>query len=292
MSKATQSLTPVAAVVKNDTSPTTLATAVDTLLSLETRRQDWERVELAGSNKRLYAILSDAYAFYRTLKEHGVKAVRQACLSALNDFIALRGYTFLSSTHDMTRVVKCVFGVDRRRVSAYSIALREALRQNVAAADLAEFLEVNGGVEQIRMGGTKPLSASRRADMVKDEVVNADLGLIKIDPCYGVGNADWTDKQVVIVATYLPTGQFQANAVIRHDAAVNAALAAYYSQQRALVIAAQKAEREAEKAYRKAQEAVEKAAIKDWEASKAANNKEAAQQAAVMGNAVAERLAA
>jgi hypothetical protein len=59
-------------------------------------------------------------------------------------------------------------------------------------------------------------------------------------------DADWADKQVVIVATYLPTGEFQANAVIRHDSAVNAALAAYYSQQQAAAREVAKAERDAE----------------------------------------------
>jgi hypothetical protein len=34
---------------------------------------------------------------------------------------------------------------------------------------------------------------------------------------------------VVFVATYLPTGEFEVNAVVRHDGAVNTALAAYYT---------------------------------------------------------------
>ena len=34
---------------------------------------------------------------------------------------------------------------------------------------------------------------------------------------------------MVLVATYLPTGEFEVNAVIRHDGAVNTALAAYYT---------------------------------------------------------------
>jgi hypothetical protein len=53
---------------------------------------------------------------------------------------------------------------------------------------------------------------------------------------------------VVIVATYLPTGEFQANAVIRHDTAVNAALAAYYSLQQAKVRDDAKVLREAQAA--------------------------------------------
>ena len=34
---------------------------------------------------------------------------------------------------------------------------------------------------------------------------------------------------MVFVATYLPTGEFEVNAVVRHDGAVNTALAAYYT---------------------------------------------------------------
>ncbi len=204
--------------------------ALTALTSMEAARNSWETTELAASNKRLYSILSDAYGYYLAMKNSKEKSVRDDYSKALNQFIAIKEYKFIASTHDMTRVVKCVFGIDRRRVSAYSIALREALRQSVAAVDLSEFLEQNGGVEQIRLGGTKPLSAKVRADQVKDEVVQKDLGTLKFDTSLITVDAEWTDKQVVIVATYLPTGEFQANAVIKNDTAVNAALAAYYSQ--------------------------------------------------------------
>jgi hypothetical protein len=82
--------------------------------------------------------------------------------------------------------------------------------------------------------------------MAAAEVLSTELGKLKFDPKLMPADADWTDQQVVIVATYLPTGEFQANAVIRHDSAVNAALAAYYSQQQAKVREAAKAERDAE----------------------------------------------
>lgn len=231
--------------------------AISALAGMEQARRSWETTELAASNKRLYSILKEAYSYYLAMKLDGNKDKREAQAAALDKFIAMRGYTFMPSTHDMTRVVKCVFGVDRRRVSAYSIALREALRQNISADDLVTFIEENGGVEQIRMGGTKPLSATIRAGRVKEEVTSTALGLFKFDAKLMAADADWADKQVVIVATYLPTGEFQANAVIRHDTAVNAALAAFYSQRKAQEREMAKAEREAEKA---AAEAVKKAA--------------------------------
>lgn len=218
-------------VVVSNTTPAVQPSAFEQLKSLESARISWETVELAQSNNRLYSILKQAYSFYLVMKQDTDKEVRKVKLEAMEAFIADKGYinSFGATTHDMTRVVKCVFGVDRRRVSAYSIALREALRQEVGADDLVAFLQENGGVEQIRMGGTKPLSASKRAELVKAEVSEAVISKVKFDAETVKANADWVDKQVVFVATYLPTGEFEVNAVVRHDGAVNTALAAYYT---------------------------------------------------------------
>jgi hypothetical protein len=265
---------------------TTTAVPQNKLAVMEQARMSWETTELAASNKRLYSILRDAYSYYLVLKQDPISETRKARAAELDEFIAQRKYTFMPSTHDMTRVVKCVFGVDRRRVSAYSIALREALRQQIAAADLVAFIEVNGGVEQIRMGGSKPLSVIKRAAKAADEVLGTELGMLKFDPKLMPADADWTDKQVVIVATYLPTGEFQANAVIRHDGAVNTALAAFYSQQQAKDREQQKIAKEAEgkviaeakaaeKAIKQATQAAEKQQKQARQAAIASLTKEA-----------------
>lgn len=224
-----------ASVVVSNTTPAVQASSAEQLKSLETARISWETTELAQSNNRLYSILQQAYSFYLVMKQDESKDVRKEKQAALDAFIEEHGYTnsFGATTHDMTRVIKCVFGVNRRRVSAYSIALREALRQEVGASDLIAFLEQNGGVEQIRMGGTKPLSATKRAELVKAEVSEAVISTVKFDAEAVKANADWVDKQVVFVATYLPTGEFEVNAVVRHDGAVNTALAAYYTMAQA-----------------------------------------------------------
>ena len=222
------------------------------LAVLEKARINWENNELASSNKKLYSILSVAYSYYHAMKIDGDKDSRKVFKDQMDTFIKQREYIFSQVTHDMTKVVKCVFGVDRRRVSAYSIALREALRQGVAADELIDFIEENGGVEQIRLGGETSLSTTQRAAIALDDVLSTELGMIKFDPADFVADADWSDKQVVIVATYLPTGEFQANAVVRHDTAVNTALAAFYSQQQQKEREKAKAERDAEKAAKAA----------------------------------------
>jgi hypothetical protein len=312
---ASSTIAAAKAVVKNDTSASKskpsiklganakvkvakaarLLTPLDRLQSMEQANQNWEVTELAASNKRKYAIMTDAYSYYLTMKTDSNKETRAKYLADLGKFIDQRKYVFSPTSHDMTRVVKCVFGMDRRRVSAYSIALREALRQNITAKDLTTFIEQNGGVEQIRMGGTKPLSAKIRAGKVKDEVIGAELGMIKFDARLVRPDSDWADQQVVIVATYLPTGEFQANAVIRHDTAVNAALAAYYTKQQAAVREAAKTERDAEtqrladlkKNAAKVKVAVRKNAPKPTKAQK-----QAKQQAKVSAEKAQEQKAA
>lgn len=221
-----------AQVVVSNTTPAAQVKQLDVLKAMETSRISWETVELAQSNNRLYGILYQAYKFYCVMKQDTDKDVRKEKQVALEAFIAERGYenSFGATTHDMTRVVKCVFGVDRRRVSAYSIALREALRQEVDAEELVDFLQDNGGVEQIRMGGTKPLSNKKRAEIARAEFGSNLIGTIALSKELINADDDWTDKQVVLVATYRPNGQLELTSVVRHDGAVNAALAAHYSQ--------------------------------------------------------------
>ena len=288
-----------AMVVVSNTTSTAQASSVEQLKSLETARISWENTELAASNNRLYSILQQAYQFYLVMKRNPGESARKDKLAAMEAFIAERGYTFTPSTHDMTRVVKCVFGVDRRRVSAYSIALREALRQDVAAEDLVEFLEQNGGVEQIRLGGTKPLSVTKRAELGKTVVGDASLGTIEFDSAVFKAEEDWVDKQVVLLATCLSNGQLEVNAVIRHDGAVNLALAAHFSLAQAKVRQAESAmkkaivEAEAE-AKRKVREesAQAKAFIKAFKVPKKKLTKEEREALALrMKNDIAERQA-
>lgn len=280
-----------ASVVVSNTTPAVQANSVQQLKSLETARISWETVELAQSNNRLYSILQQVYSFYLVMKQDESKDVRKEKQAALDAFIEEHGYvnSFGATTHDMTRVVKCVFGVDRRRVSAYSIALREALRQEVSASDLIVFLQENGGVEQIRMGGTKPLSATKRAQLVKAEVSEAVISTVKFDAAVVKANADWVDKQVVFVATYLPTGEFEVNAVVRHDGAVNTALAAYYTlaqaKKREELNALKKAEEEAAKAQKSEAKAEDKLAKQIAKTAKEVVEKaQAAKAAEAFGN--------
>jgi hypothetical protein len=200
-----------------------------TLETLALARESWETTELAASNERLYALLTQAYSFYQTMKNDPSKEVRECTRKALDKFIQVRGYVFTNSSHDMTRVVKCVFGMDRRRVSAYSISLRAALAQKVGVSDLATFLRDSGGVEQVRLGGKKAATVTQRAKLGQALLGQRVLGELRLDAGSTGADTDWNDSQVVLIATYRPSGAFEINAVVKNDTAVNVALAGYHS---------------------------------------------------------------
>jgi hypothetical protein len=109
---------------------------------------------------------------------------------------------------------------------------------------VVEFIEDNGGVEQIRMGGTKPMSTKKRAELGTEVLGEQVISRIKFDPLKVPANVDWNDQRVVFVATYRPSGDFEINAVIKHDGAVNTALAAHFSLTKAQQAEAEKKKKE------------------------------------------------
>lgn len=221
------------------------------LENLEAEREKWEVTELAASHKGLYGMLTKCYAFYIRMKTDKSSEVREQSRKGLDAFIKARNYEFKASTHDMNRVVKAVFGVDRRRVSAYSKALRFALvggpvntkGQNtpILESQLSTWLEDQGGVEEVRLGSkNKGMTPKARAEKVEPVVRAKKLMTFAVDEKTIPFDMDYTDKPMVLIATYLPTGEFELHAVVKNVNAVNAALAAYYSDNKSAIEEAEK----------------------------------------------------
>jgi hypothetical protein len=167
--------------------------AIFALERLEEERLKWEKNELAASRQRLYGMLTDCYEFYLTMKTDTRADVREQMKKGLETFVQVRGYIFQSNSHDMNKIVKSVFGLDRRRVSAYSLALRAALKAGgfdnagkemaLAKDELAGWIERNGGIEEIRLGSkNQGLSLQVRADTAKQAIRNKPLMTVKPDP--------------------------------------------------------------------------------------------------------------
>ncbi len=233
--------------------------AVFQLERLEAEREHWESTELAASHKRLYSLLTSCYQYYLDMKTSPSKEEREDLRKGLDTFILTRGYGGgLSTTHDMNKVVKSVFGnIDRRRVSAYGLALRAALAAGpiddkgrptpISAPELADWLTAKGGVEEVRLGSrNEGMTATQRAAVAKSALQSSALTTMKLDPRSFAFDTNDADKMMVLVVTYRPTGELEVNAVVKSDAAVRAALASYYSDNKeAVTQAASKASAEA-----------------------------------------------
>ena len=214
--------------------------AIFILERLEEERLKWEKNELAASRQRLYGMLTDCYEFYLTMKTDTRADVREQMKKGLETFVQVRGYIFQSTSHDMNKIVKSVFGLDRRRVSAYSLALRAALKAGgidtdgkelaLAKDELAGWIERNGGIEEIRLGSkNQGLSLQVRANTAKLAIQNKPLMTVKPDPKVLAFDTNDSDKMMLLVATYRPTGDLEISAVVKSDTAVRAALAAHYA---------------------------------------------------------------
>lgn len=217
--------------------------AIFALEQLEAEREHWETNELAASHKRLYSLLTRCYQYYLDMKLSASKTERDDKRKGLETFLFTRQYDKrLENTHDMNKVVKSVFGnIDRRRVSAYSLALRAALIAGpvdsnqkataISADSLADWLASQGGVEEVRLGGkNNGKTAKQRAEVAKAAIESQALLSFKPDAKRALFDTEDVDKMCVLVATYRPNGELDISAVVKNDAAVRAALAAYYSQ--------------------------------------------------------------
>ena len=196
---------------------------------LKIEQETWASGAFSNSNDLLYGILARCYAKYEEMclaTEHGKKLRTQ-----LEDYITMYGVAVNKNSHTLHKIVKCVFGADRRRVSAYSIVLRSANVKQVKSVEIAEYIKSNGGVEEIRLAKNgNALSPKQKAEAAKATVTSAVLAEVSSEAIAKKVDAACIGQQVVFVATQQANGKFAINAVTTSATAVNAALAAYYSK--------------------------------------------------------------
>ena len=246
------SSTNAAAVVQDDTAaPATIAVgstdkvqaapaanAVVTAVDIRTRiqqlvaeRKVWQHGAFVKSNVELYALLDKCHALYFDVRGNDKDA--KAAREVTNAEIAAKGYSFNEGTHGLTRLVKYVFeGIDRRRVSAYSLVLREALAQNKKAGEIPAFITHGGGVEEIRRrkSGTAK-TPQQKAELGKQAVATQQLATFSSDTlavlAQQAGKSAGDD--VVAILTQQADGSFVVKALVNSTTVLNAARVSAYS---------------------------------------------------------------
>lgn len=188
----------------------------------------WSDTAFKTSNDMLYDLLAKCYAKYEEMCADN--AVGKKLRGELDDYINMHSVSVNKNSHTLIKIVKCVFGANKRRVSAYSIVLRTALFNKVKSTELADFIRNNGGVEEIRLAKNgNVLTAKQKAEVAKSSVVTKALAEFTSEEIAMQLDAANIGEQIVFVATQQADGKFVVNAVSNSTSAVNAALAAYYS---------------------------------------------------------------
>jgi hypothetical protein len=218
-------------VVQND-SQVAIATTVSSvrrhLEQLVAERQAWEDAAYRTSNEQLYLLLQKCYATYKAMSGNSPQAI--ALREGLTDYVNLSGLKFNSSTHTLVKIVKCVFGSDRRRTSAYGIVLRAALARNVAVADVPAFIRGGGGIEEIRLSKSPNAVTTKQKAAVAAEAVQEDhLGVFTCKELGEKLDAGKIGKPVVLIGTWQADGSVIVRGVVQNGTAVTAALAGYYT---------------------------------------------------------------
>ena len=207
-------------------------TIATVLADLETQRVVWEEGVYRTSNQALYALLGNCMLF------SGEASLAQAKErnAALKAFYKERGLRYKEDAPLATRVVRAAFGsIDRRRVSTYSLVLREAMKQRIFPTNLEQWIEDMGGIQEIRLSQsatfvspkTKAETARRGFDML------AELAVVKTEALSLVADADFMGSDCVLLAQQQADGSFAVRAVLRQEGLVNAAFTALYAQQKA-----------------------------------------------------------
>lgn len=204
---------------------------VQILAQLETERVTWEEGVYRTSNQALYALLAKCLAIAQADTPEQAKQ-RNAELEA---FYKLRGYAYKKDAPSATRVVKAVFGaVDRRRLSTYSLVLREAIKQKVLATQLADWIEQKGGIQEIRLSQSatfvKPAAKVEMARQAFDKL--PELGTVQSEALGLMADGDFIGECCVLIAEQAANGSFVVRGLTRASGALNAAFAALYIEQK------------------------------------------------------------
>jgi hypothetical protein len=222
-------------VIQNDTtSITPLAVAqplTKVLEDLETERETWEQGAYRTSNLALYSVLAKCLAIAQADTPELAKQ-RNAGLEA---FYKQRGYSYKKDAPPATRVVKAVFGaVDRRRLSTYSLVLREAIKQKVLATQLAEWIEQNGGIQEIRLSQSATfVKPTAKVEIAKQQFDTLpELATVKSEALTLLADGDFISECCVLIAEQAANGSFVVRGFTRAGGAVNAAFAALYAEQK------------------------------------------------------------
>jgi len=203
------------------------------LQDLEEKRITWETGIYRTSNEALYGILTECHAFTQA-PGLTVEQARQRN-SALEKFYKERGYTYKTDSPLVTRVIRAVFGdVDRRRISTYSLVLRQAQRQNISFMDLPKWIEEQNGLQEIRLSKSiNYVKLETKVELGKQYfMMKPSLGRARSEQLSILAEPDKLGTACVLLAEQQADASFDIRAVMRPTGLLNMAFSLLYNKEK------------------------------------------------------------
>ena len=134
------------------------------------RHNDWHNGSRKISTQELYGVLAGCLELAFTVKLN-------AKYAELETEMKIRNLHFNTSTSLATRIVRCVFNTDERRLGSFAAVITIALRQNVNSGDFVAWINKQGGIDKVRRTFAKQkkvtLSTKELSDIAKDNLKSA-----------------------------------------------------------------------------------------------------------------------
>ena len=204
---------------------TSARSAIEGLIKDE---QEWFHGVHKAANSRLYVLLQRVYHLYLLMSSD--KVFNGHLVKELAKQAKARNLIINPKSHTLKQIVQVVFGADRRRSSAYCLALRVALSEKIKSKDIPQFLRNAGGVEEVR----RTKCAKPRVDkagIAKSNVTKTVLASVTEPEIVKQLDTAKLGHQVVLIATQGLNGSLEINSVVNTESAVKSALVAIYNAQ-------------------------------------------------------------
>ncbi len=194
------------------------AEVISKLEAMSNERFDWEEGEYKTANQRLYKILADCQKVYveefLNVKDEDR---RRHLRKEIEECLKKQGVKTQSRSETLTLFVRMVFKSDRQRTYSYVVAIKAAIAANVHYTALPEYIESQGGIEDIRI--KTPLSEKTKANHQKREeankLISQEMEIAKIKPLATVAcKVEPSTKKVLLAGVVNADGQIDITGVL------------------------------------------------------------------------------
>lgn len=185
------------------------------------RQHDWNVGSRRISKQELYGILAGCLDMADAVK-------RNSLYTQLDAELGQRGIVFNSYTSVVTKIVRCVFGTNKRELAAYAGVVTLAIRQKVSAEVFVAWVNEHGGIRKTRAAFAKQktitMSSAEFIELAKGNLLAAStLAVVNKTNVTNV-NTDKHNGFVVTIARLNGNGDCEVVGTTNDTTAVRDAL--------------------------------------------------------------------